>query len=165
MEKPLVPAELVQKYGTIRRPELESPEPPPRVYSSYGYAKRADYDRPLLRQSPEEPERDEVELRGPGGMSFRARGYDFITIILLLLMAGIGVAFYFHMVDTAEKQQAMIRALERSAQAQEKALERNAEAQEGQTKTLRWLGCILATDTERRSSEYAYHGSRCNREL
>ena len=109
----------------------------------------------------DEGDEQEFQVSGPAGIGLTAKGGNAFQTLMVLLMVitltgvSIGCAFIWnHLKDSEEAWSSLVNI--------NKSIDSSIRVNE---KTLRWLGCILATDPERRSDEYRHPGSRCNREL
>lgn len=63
-------------------------------------------------------QQDEVEVNGPGGFKIRARGYDILTLFVVIGIALLGYLFYEHKADAKTAQTEIVKALDKVGDSQ-----------------------------------------------
>jgi len=63
-------------------------------------------------------QQDEVEVNGPGGFKIRARGYDILTLLVVVGIALLGYLFWEHKIDAKASQVEIVKAVEKVADSQ-----------------------------------------------
>jgi hypothetical protein len=66
----------------------------------------------------EAQKQEELEIAGPGGLKFKARGTDIVLLFVAAICIGTAYILWEHKTDTKEYQQAMLKTLERVGETQ-----------------------------------------------
>lgn len=103
-------------------------------------------------------QQDEVEVTTPAG-KFRARGYDVLVILVVVICTINSAILYTHMEDAKATGQA-IAATNREVAT---AMKESNKAQQESNKVQRLQACLSATKEEAKEREYMQPNSFCNR--
>lgn len=69
--------------------------------------------------SEEKDEMQEIEAAGPGGIKFRARGYDIITLVGIIIGVLVAYVLWQHMAESKEQSKVIVDALKQVATSQQ----------------------------------------------
>lgn len=95
-------------------------------------------------------QQEEIQVTGPGGTSFRARGTDIISLVGVVAVVLMGYMLWEHKTDSKEAQQQFVAAVKDMTA-----------AQHAQTVAQKLMACILAQPQDKRANEFTNVQSLC----